>query len=95
MGATSEVEEISGTQVNVATWKVNISDISGGNAWGDKHRPEECSIIIDTGFNDGGLRTHARLRKYVEYLKIFYPKATISKTNGGIFKICVLGSRTT
>ena len=84
--------EISGNQVKVATMQVNISDISGEDARGSKNSPEECSSVIDTGFNGGGLRFFARLAKYLEYLKSFYPKANVVKTDGGVVEICVSGS---
>ena len=64
-------EEVSGNHVNIATRNVDLSDMLGGDAWGSKNRPEERSVIIDTGFNGGGLCSFSRLRKYLEYLESF------------------------
>ena len=87
-----------GNQVNVATRQVDISDISGGGGvWGgdmgNKNRPNECSCIIDTGFNVGGLRSFAWLGKYLEYLKSFYHKANIVKTKEKSFGFALSGIR--
>ena len=68
--------EVSGGQVNFATAQVNLSDILGEDAWGNKNRPKECSSIIDAGFNGGGLRSFARMRKYPEYLRSAHPNGT-------------------
>ena len=47
------VEEVSGNQVNVATRQANFSDILGEGDWEKQNWPEECYIVIDTGFNGG------------------------------------------
>ena len=57
----------------------------GGN-W-----PEECSLIIDTGFNGGGLRIHERLRKYLEYITSFYPNSTVAKTKAKLLTLAIGG----
>ena len=50
-----------------------------GDAWGSKSWPKECSIVIEAGFNGGGLRSHSWLGKYLEYIKSFYRKASVVK----------------
>ena len=77
--------------MNVATRKVNLFDILAGDAWGNKNWAKECSIIIDTGFNGGGLRSHDWWRKYLEYLKSFHPKATSAKTPGALLRFSLGG----
>ena len=47
----------------------------------------ECSSIIATGFNGGGLRSHARLQKYLEYIKSFPPKESAVKTKAKLLRI--------
>ena len=50
-GPIIEEGEVSGNQVSVATRQVDISAISGEDAWGNKNWPKECSSAIDAGFN--------------------------------------------
>ena len=54
-----------GNAVNVATRKINLADASGVGDWERKNYAEDCSMIIDTGFNGGGLRSYPWLRRYV------------------------------
>ena len=63
------IDKVLGNQVNVATRQSGISDISGDGEWGNKNWPEECSIVIDTGFNGGGLRSFSWLRGYLGYIE--------------------------
>ena len=74
-------EEVSGDQVKVATRHVNLYDILGKDAWGNKNWAEECSSIIDAWVDGGGFCSFPRLRKYLKYLKSFRPMATLGKTN--------------
>ena len=53
----------------------------GGNDWAGKNWEKECSIIIDTGFNGGGLRSFSWVNMYVEYLESFSPKTELFKKN--------------
>ena len=46
-------------EVNIATRQVNLPGVSGAGQWGEKDWPKECSSIVDTGCNGGGLRSHA------------------------------------
>ena len=39
-------EEVSGGQVNIATWKVNLSDISGSDARGKKNGPGNVLALL-------------------------------------------------
>ena len=59
---------------------------------GNKNRPESFATVIDTGFDGWGLRSHAWLRKFLEYLKSFYTNAPLVKRNQ-IVEICVRESR--
>ena len=52
-----EIEEIPESKVNLTNRKVNLSDILGKSAWRGKDWPNECAIIIDTGFDGGGFRS--------------------------------------
>ena len=88
-GNDLEIEEIPESQVNVATRQSNLSDILGESAWRNKDWPNECTSIIDTGFNGGGLRSYAWSRKYLGYVESFYHRAAISKQRK-LVKICVL-----
>ena len=45
------IEEIPENEVNVATRQVNSANALGVSDWGGKNWAEECSGIIDTGFN--------------------------------------------
>ena len=74
-------EEVSGNQVDVSTRQVNMSDIPGEGAWGNKNWPDGRSIIIDAGFNGGRLRSSSRLRTYMEYLMSFHKNENIATTN--------------
>ena len=47
------MDEVSESRVNDATRQVGLSDISRGDAWGNKNWPNEWSITIETGFNRG------------------------------------------
>ena len=51
------MDEVSQNQVSVATMQLGISDILGEDVWENKNRPNECHIVIDTGFNGCGLRS--------------------------------------
>ena len=76
-------EEVAGGQVNVDIRQINLANALGADGWERKNDwPEERSSIIDTGFDGGGLRSFAWLRKYPEYLRSFYPKAKLIKTRG-------------
>ena len=50
------IEETPENDVNVATRQINLANAHGMGDWGRKNWAEECSSIIDTGFNGGGLR---------------------------------------
>ena len=54
MGPRSE--EIPESGANTAYRYINLENVLGGNGWGRKNWGKECSSIIDTGFNGGGLR---------------------------------------
>ena len=47
--------------------------------WGQSNK-DDCSRIIDTGFNGGALCSFNRLMQYVDYLKEICPKTAIVKT---------------
>ena len=49
-------EEIPVGVVNFASRFINLSNVMGEGDWERKNWAEECSSIIDTGFNGGGLR---------------------------------------
>ena len=48
------IEEIPENEVNLATRQINLANAHGVCGCGRKNRAEDCSIIIDTGFNGGG-----------------------------------------
>ena len=77
-----EIEEIPDAQVNVATGRAILSAISGGSAWGNKVWPNECSGVIEAGFDGGGLRIYSRFRRYTEYILRFQPNASVGRTIG-------------
>ena len=72
-------EEIPENEVNMAYRHINLSNVLGGNEWERKNWGKECSSIIDTGFNGGGLCSFSWLIRYEEYLRSFYPKAKLIK----------------
>ena len=74
------IEEIPGNEVNAATRKINLANALGVGDWERKKLDEDCSIIIDTGFNGGGLRRYPWLRRYVEYMRSFYHMANLVET---------------
>ena len=74
------IEEIPGNEVNVATRKINLANALGVGDWERTSWAGDCSIVIDTGFNGCGLRIYHLLRKYVEYLMGFHPRAKPVKT---------------
>ena len=88
-----EIGEIPESKVNVATRQVNLSDIWGGSAGRNKEWPNEGAIIIDTGFNGGGLRMYAWFGEYLWYLGSFYSRAEISKTKGNFLRFSICGAR--
>ena len=53
---------------------------------------KECSSIIDTCFNGGGVGSFCRMSSYVEYLKSFYPNAKLFKKGWTGVGICFLGT---
>ena len=61
-------------EVNIATRQVNLSGVLGSGHWEEKDWSKECSAVVDTGFNGGGLCSHAWMQRYVMYLRSFYPK---------------------
>ena len=81
------------SQVNVTARGVKLSGVLRESARCNKYWPVECSSIIDTGRNGGGLRIYAWLRKYIEYLERFYHRAAISKNKRKLVKISVWKSR--
>ena len=87
------IVEIPENEVNVETRQINLDNALGVGVWGNW--ANDWSIIIDTGFNGGGLRSYPWLRRYVEYMRSFYPKANLVKTMEkelGPVGICVWGS---
>ena len=60
------IGEMPENEVNVATRQINLAIALGVSHCEGKNCAEECSSIIDTGFNGGGLRIYAWLRKYSE-----------------------------
>ena len=78
-----ENEEVPANEVNYACRYINLTNILGARDWGRKNCAEECSSMVDTGFNGGGLCTFSCLRKYVEYLQSFYPKQNCLKRMTG------------
>ena len=79
------IEEIPENEVNVATRKINLANAHGVGDWRRKNRAKDCSIIIDTGFNGGGLRAYPWMRRYVEYMRSFQPDDNMVKTSEGEF----------
>ena len=73
----SNEEENEECEVNIATRQVNLSGVLGSGQWEGKDWPKECSAIVDTGFNGGGLCSHAWVKKYVSYLRSFRPKTNL------------------
>ena len=80
-------EEIAENKVNVATRQINLANALGADDREWKNRPVECSSIIDTGFNGGGLSIFAWLRKYLEYQRSFPPKENMEKTREKVLKL--------
>ena len=66
-----ENEEMPTIEVNLASRFINVANIAGAGNWERKKRAKECSSDIGTGFSGGGLRSFARLGKYVGYLGEF------------------------
>ena len=58
--------EIPESGSNSARRHINMANVLGGNEWGRKNWEKECSSIIDTGFNGGGLCSFSCLNRYVE-----------------------------
>ena len=87
-------EEIAGNQVNVSARQINLANAWGADDWEKSNSPMECSSITDAGFNGGGLRVFSWLRKYLEYVRSFYPKENLLKTRGwrGVLKFAFLES---
>ena len=56
---------------------------------GNKNSPKECSIVIDTGFNGGRLRSYSWSRQYISFWGSFFHKATISKTKENLLRFAV------
>ena len=50
-----EEEEIAENQVNVATRQTNLTNALGAGDWEMGSWPNECSSIIDAGFNGWGI----------------------------------------
>ena len=73
--------EIPENEVNVATRKINLPNALGVSDCGRKNWAGECASIIDTGFNGCGLRIYSWLRRYAEYLRSFYHKSNLAKTD--------------
>ena len=67
----------------MATRKINLANAPGVCDWGRKNWAGDCSIISDTGFSGGGLRSYHWLRGYVVYMMSFYPDANLVKTREG------------
>ena len=78
MGKSPENEEIPENEVNLATRLINLAIALGAGNWGRKNWAEECSSIVDTGFNGGGLRIYARLRMYAGPLGILRPTENLA-----------------
>ena len=76
-------------EVNLTTRRVNLSGILGSGHWEKKDWPKECSAIVDTGFNGGGLCCHAWMQKYVAYLRNFLPQNQPSEIQRRCFKIYI------
>ena len=87
-----EEEENVEQEVNLTTRNANTSGISGSGHWGRKDWPKECSAILDTGFNGGGLCSHAWVQKYVSYLRSFHPKTNFGKYKEGVLRF-IFGNR--
>ena len=75
----------------MATRKIHLSNALGVGDWGRKNRDGDCSSITDTGFNGGGLRRYHWLRRYVEYMRSFYPMANLVETRGGDSRFARVG----
>ena len=74
--------EVSANEVKFACRHINLANVLGGNGWERKNCATECSSIFDTGFNGGCLCSFSWLSRYVEYLKIFFPKRNcLKRTN--------------
>ena len=63
-----------------------MDNASVADEWGVEYWPKECSSIIDAGFNGGGLRSLAWLRKYLGYMRGFYHKASLVKTSDEVLR---------
>ena len=72
--------------MNIATRQVNLSGILGSGHWEEKDWSKECSAIVDTGFNGGGLCSHAWMQRYVLYLRSFYPKTNLVKFKENVLR---------
>ena len=81
-------EEIPDNEINLANRWINLAIALG--AWDGVRTnwAEECSSIIDTGFNGGGMCIYAWFRRCDEYIRSFYPTSNFVKTKGGS-EICV------
>ena len=86
------IEEIPENEVNVATMQIILANAPGVGDWGRGNCTEDCSIIIDTGFNGGGLRRYPVLRRYVEYVRSFPHMDNLVETREKIVEICVCES---
>ena len=69
-------------KMNIATRQVNLSGVLGSGQWEEKDWPKECSAIADTGFNGGGLCSHAWMQRYVMHLEVSIPKPILRNTKG-------------
>ena len=76
-------------EVNIATRRVNLSGVLGSGQWEEKGWSKERSAIADTGFNGGWLCSHARMQRYVMYLRSFYPETDLVKYKEKRVDVCV------
>ena len=65
-GTGPKMEEIQENGANVAYRHINLENALGGNDWERKNWATECSTIIDTGFNGGGMCSFSWMNRYVE-----------------------------
>ena len=63
-----------------------MANSSGSDGWEMKNWNEVCSSIIDTGFNGWGLRSFARLRKFLEYMRSFRDTTNMMKAGAKVSK---------
>ena len=78
--------KIAGNKANAATRKINLANSLGSGEWEREIGPKNVLALLTPDSTDGGLRIFSRLRKYLDYLRSFYPNSNLAKTNEKVLR---------